>query len=630
MSFSHLGPLAMRMGLALLSMAPLSVAAQEICANALDDDADGLIDLNDPDCPCAVSIIPANVQSYIPNPSFEDQVMGPNGPCCPYNFSGGVNYLNCAETWHQATSATSDYFHMCGFAPASFPMPPPDGEGAVGFISIRGYMEYVGACIFDTPLNAGTAYTLSLWTAGCSISSTEYQGESLNIGVFYEGAFPLTLWGRTDCQPMPIPTFDCIGLQPGWIELGRMVFQPDNGWLYVSTTFTPAQEIRMVMLGAPCDLPASYAPIPGTIDSSGVEINMPFYPYTMVDDLTLTEARDQVLTPVTSTGRVCTNNVVLTATPPAGATGHQWYVDGVAIVGQTGTTLNASALGLAGGLYTLSSTFEGQCLMGNTSVWSPDVPPPAIALAPASGCAPLTVAFSDTTGNGTSTVSWNFGDNTSGTGAEVVHTYTAEGSYDVTLTIVTAEGCTADTTLVDAVVVAGQLQGVIAATPNPTDVEQTTVALSSAGSTGDIVSWAWDLGGVPPGSSTAPALSVSFPPVPGSYPVLLVVRTAAGCADTVRSTIVITENGVIEMPNIFSPNGDGHNDRFLPLDLTGVAGQLEIYNRWGQLIYSTSALEQGWNGKVDGTDAPDGTYYYVVTPTDAEAETRTGHVTLVR
>ena len=81
----------------------------------------------------------------------------------------------------------------------------------------------------------------------------------------------------------------------------------------------------MVMLGAPCDLPASYAPIPGTIDSSGVEINMPFYPYTMVDDLTLTEARDQVLIPVTSTGRVCTNNVVLTATPPAGATGHQWY-----------------------------------------------------------------------------------------------------------------------------------------------------------------------------------------------------------------------------------------------------------------------------------------------------------------
>ena len=51
MSFSHLGPLAMRMGLALLSMAPLSVAAQEICANALDDDADGLTDLADPDCP---------------------------------------------------------------------------------------------------------------------------------------------------------------------------------------------------------------------------------------------------------------------------------------------------------------------------------------------------------------------------------------------------------------------------------------------------------------------------------------------------------------------------------------------------------------------------------------------------
>lgn len=61
--------------------------------------------------------------------------------------------------------------------------------------------------------------------------------------------------------------------------------------------------------------------------------------------------------------------------------------------------------------------------------------------------------------------------------------------------------------------------------------------------------------------------------------------------DTVRSVIVITLNGVIEMPNIFSPNGDGHNDRFLPLDLTGVTGRLEIFNRWGQMIHA----QQRWS-----------------------------------
>jgi len=104
------------------------------------------------------------------------------------------------------------------------------------------------------------------------------------------------------------------------------------------------------------------------------------------------------------------------------------------------------------------------------------------------------------------------------------------------------------------------------------------------------------------------------------------VETSAGCVDTVRSTIVITERGIIEMPNVFSPNGDGHNDRFLPLDYTGTPGLLEVFNRWGQMIFSTRALAQGWSGN----DVPDGTYYFVVTPDDTELGPLTGHVTLVR
>jgi|GEM_PF-2001999 len=628
MDLSRLVPsFSLRITLTLAFMAPLFVAAQELCANAIDDDADGLIDLNDPDCPCSAVIIPAGTPSYIQNHSFEDRVVGENGPCCPYGFSTlGINWLACAQNWNQATSATSDYFNMCGFAPPSFPMPPPDGDAAIGFISTTTYKEYVGSCIFDNPMYAGTEYTLSLWTAGLSISETNFAGAPLNIGVFYEGVYPLTLWGRTNCVPMPIATMECIGFEDGWVELARVEYQPDNGWLHVSMTFMPSQEIRMIMLGAPCDLPATFVPTAGMIDTDQGPVPMNFYPYNMADDLLLTAAVDQVLTPVTSTGRVCSNNVVVTAMPPAGATGHQWYVDGVAIVGQTSTTLNASALGLAGGLYTLSSSFEGQCLMGNTSVWSPDIPEPAFVIAPASGCAPLTVFFSDTTGRGTSTISWDFGDGAIGTGTTAVHTYTTEGSYDVTLTISTAEGCLTDITVLDAVVVAGQLSGVLSATPNPTDVENTAVALSASGSSGDIVSWSWDLGNVPPGTSVAESLTVDFPAEPGSYPVLLVVRTIAGCVDTVRSEIVITLNGVIEMPNIFSPNGDGHNDRFLPLNYDGTPGLLEVFNRWGQLVFSTSSLQQGW----PGNDMPDGTYYYVVAPTDPKAETRTGHVTLVR
>ena len=100
----------------------LPPAAPEICENARDDDGDGLTDLNDPDCACRI----VKPESLIPNPSFEERT------CSPVDRS----QLNCAETWIQASEATTDYLHTCGwmgwpnFPP---PLPFPDGEGCVGF-----------------------------------------------------------------------------------------------------------------------------------------------------------------------------------------------------------------------------------------------------------------------------------------------------------------------------------------------------------------------------------------------------------------------------------------------------------------------------------------------------------------
>jgi len=76
---------------------PLSL--EEVCDNGIDDDMDGLIDLNDPDGNC-LSAAPI---SLIPNPSFEDK------SCCPNSNS----MLEC-DTWIQASVATTDYMHSCG------------------------------------------------------------------------------------------------------------------------------------------------------------------------------------------------------------------------------------------------------------------------------------------------------------------------------------------------------------------------------------------------------------------------------------------------------------------------------------------------------------------------------------
>jgi gliding motility-associated-like protein len=71
----------------------------------------------------------------------------------------------------------------------------------------------------------------------------------------------------------------------------------------------------------------------------------------------------------------------------------------------------------------------------------------------------------------------------------------------------------------------------------------------------------------------------------------------------------------IEIPNIITPNGDGHNDCF-PSDRYDYGLDLAIYNRWGKLIYSGEKIRGGWKGDhQNGRKISDGTYFYILTAT---------------
>lgn len=79
------------------------LAAQEICNNGIDDDGDGAIDLNDPDCGCFGSLN-SGVISLVPNHSFEERM------CCPGGFVSMVSppWLSCATGWGPGTQGTTD------------------------------------------------------------------------------------------------------------------------------------------------------------------------------------------------------------------------------------------------------------------------------------------------------------------------------------------------------------------------------------------------------------------------------------------------------------------------------------------------------------------------------------------
>ena len=111
----------------------------------------------------------------------------------------------------------------------------------------------------------------------------------------------------------------------------------------------------------------------------------------------------------------------------------------------------------------------------------------------------------------------------------------------------------------------------------------------------------------------------------------------SGC-DVKRDSIVIREIPgpcvcSIYAPNIFTPNGDGLNDFFNMKSNCNVTGTLRIYNRFGELVFGSTNITTGWNGKWRGADQPAGTYIFTFNyqdPVSGKLSTTRGTITLVR
>src|SRR5690606_36009144 len=71
-----------------------------------------------------------------------------------------------------------------------------------------------------------------------------------------------------------------------------------------------------------------------------------------------------------------------------------------------------------------------------------------------------------------------------------------------------------------------------------------------------------------------------------------------------------TRDPSITYPTAFTPNADGLNDRFIVHARFVNGFQLSIFNRWGELIYITNDITQGWDGTADGKVMPEGTYTF--------------------
>lgn len=109
------------------------------------------------------------------------------------------------------------------------------------------------------------------------------------------------------------------------------------------------------------------------------------------------------------------------------------------------------------------------------------------------------------------------------------------------------------------------------------------------------------------------------------------IATQGNCSDTVCWTVEVKPHD-IEVPNVFTPNGDNTNDVLVFKNLEFFPNsQLYVYDRWGVLVYESSNYLNDWNGKRMGTggDCADGTYYFILNGPELK-EPVTGFITLIR
>ena len=111
----------------------------------------------------------------------------------------------------------------------------------------------------------------------------------------------------------------------------------------------------------------------------------------------------------------------------------------------------------------------------------------------------------------------------------------------------------------------------------------------------------------------------------------LYVTNDIGCIDSISHAFYkVIPDLVLEIPNAFSPNGDGINDRW---NIDGLKARpnatTEVYNRYGQIVYKSNGYTLGWDGTRNGQLLPSGTYYYVIKPAPGE-KAYTGWVALLR
>lgn len=294
-----------------------------------------------------------------------------------------------------------------------------------------------------------------------------------------------------------------------------------------------------------------------------------------------------------------------------------------------GTTVyNISAYDIACPEYVIQTSFT-------LEVMQP--PTPQINIPPSHVCEPFCATFNGQTGNSATAVQYNFGNNLVFDGDDIKVCLPA-GSHYMTISTTGTNGCRGNFDYTVPIVVYPKPGGDFYWDPEKPNTSNNLVTFMPTTKSGTLISYEWQFAnsinvvGIDTSTAKHPQKTYNDN---GKFPVMLVVRNEYGCVDTVFKVVIVDEDFTVYIPNTFTPNDDGVNDVF---NVKGVGLKkegyvMEIFDRWGALVYSTKDIDLGWDGMVKGKKAQDGVYIYnvkVIGGNGVGKKEFKGHVTLMK
>ena len=248
---------------------------------------------------------------------------------------------------------------------------------------------------------------------------------------------------------------------------------------------------------------------------------------------------------------------------------------------------------------------------------------------PPYGCVPYSAVFTNTSLAGQQFF-WDFGDGTTSTDESPVHVYNTPGTYVIKMIATDTSTCNKiDSTQQSIVVSAAPTAGF---TFDPQVPKENTPFVFTNFSLGaNLYKWTFGDGDSIVTSKRDTLISHIYNAT-GTYNVCLIAYNQYGCTDTVCQAVSAIIIPLVDVPNAFTPNGDGSNDFVRVRGFGIIKMDWRIYNRWGALVFESNTQTQGWDGKYKGQLQPQEVYVYVldISFSDGTKYRKKGDITLLR